>query len=71
MCQAGQEKTKDTYGCNERGREVSRCEDAADESEMSEGSGPNKQAEKLAFFFFFLEVNANCLLVLKRITTVP
>lgn len=34
MCQAGQEKTKDTHGCNERGREVSRCEDAADESEM-------------------------------------
>lgn len=35
MCQAGLEKTKDTYyGCNERGREVSRCEGAEDESEM-------------------------------------
>lgn len=34
MCQAGLEKTKDTYGCNERGHEVSRCEDAEDESDM-------------------------------------
>lgn len=32
---------------------------------------PNKQAKKLDFFFFFLEVNANCFLVRKRITTVP
>lgn len=68
MCQAGLEKTKDTYGCNERGREVSRCEDAEDESEMEADNWlrlkgtAQTNTQKTGFFFFFFTGKCKLLL---------